>query len=264
MKLLIPPWLLNRSESNLRAFNRTGSRSGSRSDLLDYEAELTNGNQDHLAECHTDEISEQLHAAWDWSRDLVGEQNGGMDGRAGRRLYTITRMIEPEVVIETGVAHGCSTSAILAGLERNGSGKLHSIGVPFRASDELEEHRRKTCQDFGGVEVPVGKEPGWIIPDEWRYRWTFHEGMSQRLLPELLAETGSVDLFVHDSEHSLPCTSFELEAAWARLTPGGVVVCDDISWSGAWEGFVEERVPDGYHGILCPDVGYAIKETEQQ
>jgi predicted O-methyltransferase YrrM len=184
--------------------------------------------------------------------------DGAVSDRVATRLANLVRTLEADTVVETGVASGLSTTGLLAGAAETG-GTVHSIDLPFRAGEDIETRRNETYDEFGGAHIPADADAGWAIPDGLRGHWRFYEGKSQRLLPEVLVDVGELDLFVHDSEHSRLCMSFELEAAWPRLRDGGVVVCDDLSWSGAWEEFCERRVADGRHGRLAPDVGYAIK-----
>lgn len=202
------------------------------------------------AEPHVDAARRRVAAA--------GVHSGDMDDASCRGLYGAVRGLDADLVVETGVASGISTTALLAATRVTG-GEVVSIDLPFRADDDLERRRHETYQEFGGAAVPSDATSGWAIPDELRDHWTLHEGKSQRLLPDVLSDHGELDVFVHDSEHSRLCMSFELEAAWPRLRDGGIVVCDDVSWSGAWDEFVERRVPDRQHGELAPDVEYALK-----
>jgi hypothetical protein len=57
---------------------------------------------------------------------------------------------------------------------------------------------------------------------------------------------GEIDFFMHDSEHSYECMSFEFRTAWEALRDGGVLVADDVNASAAWDEFVGRvgRTPD--------------------
>ena len=62
----------------------------------------------------------------------------------------------------------------------------------------------------------------------------------------LLERVGEIDFFMHDSEHSYECMSFEFRAAWEALRAGGVLVADDVNVNTAWEEFTRavERRPE--------------------
>jgi len=62
---------------------------------------------------------------------LEGTNNAWGDMRFhSLSLYVIIRAVKPEIVIETGVASGKSSSLILLALEHNAKGKLFSVDLP--------------------------------------------------------------------------------------------------------------------------------------
>lgn len=183
---------------------------------------------------------------------------GTVGDTTAERLYAVVRDRAPETIVETGVCNGWSTLHLLLALEDNGAGQLFSIDYPFRADESLEEFRAEIYEEFGGAVIPADEEPGWIIPDDLRGRWDLRKGKSQRELPRLLADLGSIDMFVHDSEHSHACMMMEMELAWEHLSPNGILVVDDVSWTDAWDVWLNEREPEE-HGLLDIDVGFAIK-----
>ncbi|HET6145866.1 MAG TPA: class I SAM-dependent methyltransferase [Candidatus Acidoferrales bacterium] len=139
--------------------------------------------------------------------------NGDM--RLGRLCYAMTRAIRPSVVIETGVCYGVTSAYLLAALDANGEGHLYSIDLP-----------------------PLGKNGedyvGWLVPKELQKRWTLRRGASQRILGPLIAELGSVDIFIHDSLHTYKNMKHEFETAWPALRSGGVLIADDIEGNAAF------------------------------
>ena len=160
----------------------------------------------------------------------------GRDGYAeGLRLYALLRALRPAVVVETGVCNGVSTAFLLLALDRNGEGRLHSIDFPEFADPAT------TADAFwegkGGAVVPRGKEPGWMIPASLRERWELRLGRSQDELPPLLARCEPIDIFMHDSEHSYECMTFEFEHAFRALRPGGALVADDVNVNDAFADF---------------------------
>jgi len=55
-------------------------------------------------------------------------------------LYFLTRFLRPRVVVETGVAAGYSTQAILKAIQVNGSGCLYSSDFPYFRLDQPEQY----------------------------------------------------------------------------------------------------------------------------
>jgi predicted O-methyltransferase YrrM len=180
----------------------------------------------------------------------------GRDGYdEGLRLYSLLRDLKPKVAVETGVCNGVSTAFLLLALERNGEGELYSIDLPEVAGEEYEQG---TFWDGkGGAVIPPGKQPGWMVPPELRERWQLVLGRSQEELPPLLERVGGIDFFMHDSEHSYECMSFEFGAAWAALRPGGALVADDVTVNSAWDEFVSRAGRESQH--LGPKLAMIVK-----
>lgn len=180
---------------------------------------------------------------------------GGMRPEVGQRLFALVREFRPRILVETGVCNGVSTAVLLAALARNGEGHLYSVDLP--------EHTDTTYPPGSfwegklGAVVPRGQQPGWLVPDRLRGHWTLRLGRSQEVLPHLLEELGSIDFFLHDSEHSYECMSFEYDLAWRHLRPGGLLVSDDTTWNTAFADFSRavEREPD----FLDRKVGFLVK-----
>lgn len=160
----------------------------------------------------------------------------GRDGYGeGLRLYAVLRKLRPAIAVETGVCNGVSTAFLLLALDANGAGELWSVDLPEIAGEDYEPG---TFWDGkGGAVVPAGKKPGWMIPERLRDRWHLNLGRSQDELPGVLEQLGTIDFFMHDSEHSEACMRFEFESAWPRLGAGGVLAADDVTVNTAFADF---------------------------
>ncbi len=130
----------------------------------------------------------------------------------GHVAYVICRALHPTTVVETGVAYGSSSTYILAALEMNRHGDLHSIDLP-------------------SILDPKANLVGRLIPEGLRSRWHLHLGASRRVLPQLLKTVRSVDLFFHDSLHTRRNMNWEFSAVTPYLTSGSVVLSDDVHWN---------------------------------
>jgi len=184
-----------------------------------------------------------LEAGREHQRRLGGDQNGyslGAIGYAeGTYLYAVVRELRPRVLVETGVANGFSTGFLLQALQANGDGHLHSIDLPREIGRAYEAGT--FYEGEGRAGIPTGSEPGWLIPDALRERWTLILGRTQDELPPLLDRLGTVDFFMHDSEHSFDCMWFEFNEAWPRIAEGGVLVADDVNSNAAFARFADEQ-----------------------
>lgn len=146
--------------------------------------------------------------------------------RAPFELYVMTRSQRPEHVVETGVSSGVSSAHFLAGLQRNRRGTLHSVDRPVVQSAPALKSGESSAS------VPPGRSSGWAIPGTYRAGWNLRLGPSQEMLPPLVQEISSVDIFLHDSLHTPTHLTFELETIRPKLHPGSIVMADNTQWTG--------------------------------
>jgi len=136
--------------------------------------------------------------------------------------YATIRALRPENVVETGVANGVSSAYLLFALKKNARGKLYSI--------ELGDPQY----------LPSGRPPGWVVPNWLKAQWQLIIGDARDLLPRLLGELGTVDIFIHDSLHTYEHMFWEFRAAYPSLRPGGLIISDDAAWNSAFPEFCRE------------------------
>lgn len=120
------------------------------------------------------------------------------------------RLLCPDNVVETGVARGVTSYAILTALEQNGNGKLYSIELPLPKRGYAEQ---------------VGE----FVPTDLRCRWELLFGPSTSLLPRLLERIGPIDMFLHDSSHDYHNQRMEYRLALCHMRLGGILVSDDVN-----------------------------------
>jgi predicted O-methyltransferase YrrM len=178
-------------------------------------------------------------------------QRWAADSRLARLCYLLCRLIEPSVVIETGVAYGVSSAFILRALEENGRGTLHSVDLP---------PLRREYERFWGI----------AVPEALKGRWNLHRGSSARVMPRLLEDARTIDFFVHDSLHTGRNMRREFDTVWPHLRAGGVLLADDVERNRAfgelqrknpalWR-VVRDREESPLHGRAAPVVfGIAVK-----
>jgi predicted O-methyltransferase YrrM len=172
---------------------------------------------EYLGEDSLREIEDQVRegiGAMPADAPFASFHNG--DFSLGRLCYALTRIKRPNVIIETGVCYGVTSSFMLKALQVNGQGSLYSIDLP-----------------------PLGENAdafvGRLIPAALRRNWRLNRGSSRKLLSGILQSIGAVDMFVHDSLHTYRNMRFEFELVAPYLTPDAIVVADDIEGNSAFD-----------------------------
>lgn len=175
--------------------------------------------RDYLDEpISTAAFSELLSGAQEEFRSLSIE-SADLFAKKILNQYAVVRALAPDCIVETGIANGVSSSYLLLALQKNGHGTLHSIGLADPAY------------------LPMGKDPGWLVPQWLRAPWQIHLGDARAILPGLLGRLGSVGIFIHDSLHTYDHMTWEFETAYPHLRAGGLLFSDDALWNNAFHDF---------------------------
>ncbi|WP_090788742.1 class I SAM-dependent methyltransferase [Asanoa ishikariensis] len=127
--------------------------------------------------------------------------------RYARRIgwYAIVRARRPSHVVETGVDKGLGTCVIAAALLRN-----TAEGSPGRVTS-----------------LDINPEAGYLA------RSTPWADVVDLVIGDSIASIGAldrkVDMFLHDSDHSVAHERREFEAVEAKLAPGGMLLTDNVT-----------------------------------
>ncbi len=123
-------------------------------------------------------------------------------------LYSLAEGIECTKAIETGVAFGWSSFALLQSVSKRG-GKLVSTDMPY----PLRENDRFV---------------GCVVPPRLRRHWRLLRYPDRDGLPMALGELGTIDLCHYDSDKSEAGRLFAYPLLWDALRPGGFFLSDDV------------------------------------
>ena len=145
-------------------------------------------------------------------RDRAQQSNIQMGGPGAIEfLYGCALALAAERVVETGVAYGWSSLALLAAMQRLGQGHLVSVDMPY---------------------VKAGNEPwvGIAVPPQLRSHWALIREPDRNGLTKAIASQpkASLDLVHYDSDKSYWGRQWAYPRLWAALRPGGVFISDDI------------------------------------
>jgi hypothetical protein len=170
--------------------------------------------------------------------------SGGLKGSSGGGggntfiLYYIVRYLKPNLVLESGVSAGTSSSAIIQALEKNDNGVLYSSDLPLF----LEK-----------------KDIGILVPNELRYRWKlFFEGDSINL-PIILNQINEINIVYYDSEKSYQAKNFFMEKILINFKPK-IIIVDDIDRDYWFRDFVNNN-KNIFNYMVVGNTGYLLKKT---
>ncbi len=176
--------------------------------------------QEGFAAMWSDVIASMQAQVSNVGRGAFGQEGwGDTDMAMARIVRCMTLHLQPDHLLETGVARGITTRFILEAIAENGHGHLWSIDLPPPGEPEIHD------------------QIGMAVPDRLRPSWTYVAGSSRRRLRSLLSDIRTIDLFVHDSRHTERNVTFELNHAWDALTPRGVAIVDDADLNCGFHSF---------------------------
>jgi hypothetical protein len=157
-------------------------------------------------------------------RKLVIKSSARMGGSGHvHLLYHCVRLLKPQRVIETGVAYGWSSLAILKALSETGSGKLFSIDMPYP---------RKNNENDVGI----------VVPQYLRKNWFLIRKPDRPGINEALNEAGGqIDLCHYDSDKSWWGRHYAYPILWRSLKSKGLFISDDIQDNLYFSKFVKNN-----------------------
>ncbi len=138
-------------------------------------------------------------------------------------LYLLTRVVRPSLALETGVAAGWSSAAVLAAMRANGTGRLMSSDFPFFRLPDPERYI------------------GYIVPDHLKSGWSLRIRGDRRNLEEFLRPDTMVDLVHYDSDKTRDGREFFLRRVRPHLTARHIIVMDDIQDNLVFREYAERQ-----------------------
>lgn len=140
-------------------------------------------------------------------------------------LYWSSEHLKALRVIETGVAHGWSSMAILLSVSKRNGARLISTDMPYpnRNNDSFV---------------------GCVVPAEIRTNWRILKYTDRQALPKALKALNTIDMCHYDSDKSYDGRMWAYPMLWAALRPGGFFISDDIGDNVAFRDFSKTIVAE--------------------
>jgi predicted O-methyltransferase YrrM len=133
-------------------------------------------------------------------------------------LYWSAEYLKASKVIETGVAYGWSSLAILLSLKNRPGSQLISSDMPYR---------NRNGEQYVGC----------IVPKEIRSNWRILSYADRQAVPRALKTLGTIDMCHYDSDKSYDGMMWAYPRLWKALRPGGFFISDDIGDNIAFREF---------------------------
>ncbi len=125
-------------------------------------------------------------------------------------IFFIVKYSKPKVIVETGVAAGFSSYAILKAIDENKSGKLYSSDFPY--------FRMPKPERFIGIVIPKYLKKHWEL---------FIEGDDINL-PIISKKINKIDIFHYDSDKSYNGRKNSLFSLKKNINSDTIIIMDDI------------------------------------
>ena len=166
-------------------------------------------------------------------------------------LYFITRYMEPDCIVETGVAAGFSSYSFLSAIKNNGRGKLYSSDFPY--------FRIPNPESYIGI----------IVEESFKDDWILYLDGDEVNLPKIAKSVNKVDIFHYDSDKSYSGRRFAVSIINKLLSSNGVIVMDDIQDNSYFYDYVEDNNPDCWYvfqfqGKYVGMIGKPTNKTSQR
>lgn len=137
-------------------------------------------------------------------------------------LYHIVEHFKPKKIIETGVAYGWSTLAILLAIKDNKGAKLISNDMPY-------------------IKMNNDDYVGCIIPDNLQLKWELQRMPDVKGIPIAISKfDGEIDMCHYDSDKSYTGRMWASPLLWNTLKKGGFFISDDINDNLAFKHFCDK------------------------
>jgi predicted O-methyltransferase YrrM len=140
--------------------------------------------------------------------DEILQKMGGAG--ACELLYFLVRKMSLNIIIETGVSLGYSSTALLEAIKKNGNGRLFSSDFPYPGLKDSDKYI------------------GVLVPKEFRKDWVLKIKGDKYNLPEISEMAGKVDLIHYDSDKSFSGRKFALRVLEKNISSDTVIIMDDI------------------------------------
>ncbi|GAF81755.1 unnamed protein product [marine sediment metagenome] len=144
-------------------------------------------------------------------------------------LYFVTRYMESNCIVETGVAAGYSSCAFLSAIKTTGKGRLYSSDFPYFRLPDPE------------------RLIGILVDESLKDNWELYIDGDEKNLPRILDKVDQIDIFHYDSDKSYSGRKFAMSAVKEKMNKNGLIIMDDIQDNSYFHDYIKiNEVPTWY------------------
>ena len=160
---------------------------------------------------------------FDKSKSIVNNNPYKLGGAGDLEiLYNLAKLKNMNNILETGVANGWSSLAILLSIQETNNKKLTSIDLPYPYKNS-------------------DKYIGCVVPNNLRKNWSLIIDNDKKVLTDFLNKKLKFDLVHYDSDKSYEGRINSYELIWKLLNHNGILISDDISDNNAFIFFSKSK-----------------------
>ena len=143
-------------------------------------------------------------------------------------LYFLIRKFKPLNIVETGVAAGWTSLAILRAIKKNGKGFLYSSDFPYFRLENPEKY-------IGYLAKYVSNEDNWFLDIRG----------DDIALPKIVKRLdNNIDLFHYDSDKSYSGRDSALKILSSKIDSKTIIIFDDIQNNLHFKNYVQKNKKD--------------------
>lgn len=143
-------------------------------------------------------------------------------------LYFLIRKFKPLNIVETGVAAGWTSLAILRAIKKNGKGFLYSSDFPYFRLENPEKY-------IGYLAKYVSNEDNWFLDIRG----------DDIALPKIVKRLdNNIDLFHYDSDKSYSGRDNALKILSSKIDSKTIIIFDDIQNNLHFKNYVQKNKKD--------------------
>jgi predicted O-methyltransferase YrrM len=160
-------------------------------------------------------------------------------GHKGRLLANIIRLSRSERCLELGTAYGMS-AMFLFGMQPYIGWTIHLTTVEAWEPQFTIANQR--------------------LKERYQEAITCHFGLTQNVLPKLMSTLGPIDFMYHDAGHTREDYVRDFGAVVNSLSPGSVILIDDIRWEDTRLGGEQTNTYRGWLDVIAhPRIRHAVE-----